>query len=123
MATWPATLPAPLTEAYIVQPFDQTLRQQFESGPGRARRRFFTPFEKVTASWNFTQTQFSDFRTWYLSTTGANGGAAWFTISLAYGDASDLLASVEARFGGPYQATFVPPARWKVQAVLELRDA
>lgn len=123
MATWPTALPKPTIDGYGVQPFDQTLRQQFESGPGRARRRFFTPYEKVTASWSFSADEFASFRTWYLSTTGANGGAAWFTIDLAYGDASGFLASVEARFGGPYQATLQSALRWKVSATLELRDA
>lgn len=121
MATWPATLPRPLIDGYDVNPFDQTLRQSFESGPGRARRRFFTPFERINVAWRMTEAQFTEFRTWFLSASGANGGAAWFDIEITNGRGG--MATTNARFGGAYRAAPFGATGWKVSAVLEVRDA
>lgn len=113
--------PIPLVEGYDISPFDQTLRQSFEAGPGRARRRFFSPFERINVGWSFTDAQFQEFRTWFYDPAGGNGGAAWYLQDLALGTGG--VVSVQARFGGSYKASVIGPLRWKVTATLEVRDA
>lgn len=113
--------PIPLVDGYDISPAEQVLRQSFEAGPGRSRRRFFAPFERINVSWKFDDKGFQDFRDWFLSPDGANGGAAWFWQELAYGTGG--VVSAQARFGSTYRATVIGPLKWKVSAVLEVRDA
>jgi len=122
-ATTPSvsTLPAPLVDGYEVNPFEQVLRQSFEAGPGRVRRRCFASLERVNVTWTFDDQGFQDFRDWFLSPNGANGGAAWFWQNLAYGTGG--IVPTQARFGSTYSARVIGPLRWKVSAVLEVRDA
>jgi hypothetical protein len=113
--------PLPLVEGYEVTPTDQVLRQSFEAGPGRARRRFFTPFERINVAWKFDDQEFQEFREWFYSQDGANGGAAWYWQNLAHGTGG--VVPTQARFGSTYKATVIGPLKWKVTATLEVRDA
>jgi hypothetical protein len=113
--------PIPLVEGYEINPFDQGLRQSFEAGPGRARRRFYSPFERVGVAWSLSDAQYQAFREWFYSPDGANGGVAWYWQDLAMGTGGTV--STQARFGGPYKVAVIGPLRWKVTATLEVRDA
>lgn len=119
MATWPEKLPLPQIQGYGIEPMDQVLRLSFEAGPGRARRRFFSPYERFPVTWIMTHTQMTIFRAWFYSSDGANGGAAWFVTSL---DKGFGLEPLEARFAGPWKAVPAGPVRWSVTASLEVRS-
>jgi hypothetical protein len=120
MATWPSTLPAPLASGYQLNPGDQTLRTDMEVGSPRVRRRSFARNDRVSVSWLLSETQLDTLRDWFDdATTGIAGGSAWFTVSLAVGTGTRL-ASVEARFVGPFTAA-VDSQYWRVNATLELR--
>lgn len=120
MATWPTTLPAPLLEGYALNPGDQTIRTDMESGAPRVRRRTTARNDKVNASWMLTEAQLDTLRDWFDdASTGIAGGSAWFTVALAVGTGTRQ-ASVEARFVGPFQAAPVGQL-WRVTASLEVR--
>lgn len=121
MPSWPATLPAPVYDGYQLTPVDPVIRSDMEVGAARVRRRTAARNDQVAVSWLFTNAQMAVFRAWYdNASTGAAGGAAWFTgISLALG-ASGLVSS-EARFAGIWQASALPGLNWRVTARLEVR--
>jgi hypothetical protein len=76
----------------------------------------------VTLTWFMTDAQFLIFRTWFEdSAAGLAGGVAWFTgMPLAVG--SGVQTSLECRFNGPYEASWVPGATsWTVSATIEVR--
>lgn len=119
MATWPATLPAPLVAGYGVRPNDQTIRTDMESGSPRVRRRTAARLDEYPLSVNLSDAQMAIFRAWWDD--DASGGAAWFTISLWTGDGG--ADSVEARFKGPWQANMVGNHGWLVSGTVEVRYA
>ncbi|MEN6621305.1 MAG: hypothetical protein ABFD50_07140 [Smithella sp.] len=119
MATWPTNLPNPSSN-YSLDPVDQTIRTDMESGAARARRRTTARNDKVTVSWLFTDAQLDIFRTWFEdATTGAAGGASWFTVNLLIGNTG--FSTVEARFVGPFKCAYAPVMHWTVSAELEIR--
>lgn len=122
MAEWPSTLPAPSAGGYAVNPVDPVIRTEMEGGNVRTRRRTTARLDKVQATWKFTDAEMDTFRAWFDLSTGANGGADWFTISLPTGDGG--FSSVSARFGGVFSAKMLSAhLRWEVSAVLEVRYA
>lgn len=124
MATFPATLPAPMLSGYQANPQDQVVRTQMEVGTARARLRSTAKIDKVTVQWLFTDAQMATFRTWWYQDSASGGsatGTSWFTISLALGQTG--LTSVTARFLGAYKASGGAGLLWNVQAELEVRYA
>lgn len=120
MAAWPTTLPRPLSSGYGLKPVDATVRTDMEGGAARARRRTFARNDKVSVAWLMTDAQLAVFRSWFdNASTGAAGGAAWFTTSLALGSTGSV--SVEARFTGPWQLSHLGRLKWSVTAELEVR--
>jgi hypothetical protein len=120
MATWPATLPAPLAQGYGITPADPVVRTDFEVGAKRARRRTAARNDSVSVSWNFTDAEFQAFREWFEDdATGAAGGAAWFNVTLRLGNGG--AAEEEARFAGVFKADATAAQRWLVSATLEVR--
>jgi len=120
MSSWPTTLPAPLANGYSLKPVDQSIRTNMEVGAARSRRRTFARNDKVPVSWLFSDDQMAIFRTWFEhGTTGAAGGAAWFSIVLSIGTGG--MATVTARFIGPFTANRIDRANWVVTAELEIR--
>lgn len=120
MATWPTTLPAPCSDSYQLSPVDPTIRTDMEAGTSRARRRTTARNDKVSVSWDMSDAQLAIFRTWFEdASTGAAGGANWFTVSLPIGTTG--LVPVDARFSRVYTAAYVGYMYWKVSAELELR--
>ena len=51
---------------------------------------------------------------------GADGGAAWFEVALAFGSG---LTTVEARFTNTFKAVAAAGLRWNVTAEVEVRNA
>lgn len=119
MATFPATLPAPLLSGFQVSPQDQVVRTQMEVGTARARLRSTAKIDRASVQWLFTDAQMAAFRTWYYG-DGASG-TSWFAISLPVGQTG--LTSVMARFLQPYQAQGGAGLLWNVRGELEVRYA
>lgn len=119
MATWPATLPNPKSSTYKINPVDQTVRTEMEVGYARQRRRTSDRADTVDVQWLFTDAQLDTFRTWFESGTDAQGGAAWFTVTLYLGNTGS--SSVTARFFGPPSITAASCAdHWNVTGKLEV---
>lgn len=119
MATWPATLPAPLLDGYGVNPAEQVVRSDMESGAPRARRRSTARNDHVPVNWRMTDAQFAIFRAWFDDDAEAAGGAAWFSISLPIGNGG--FSTVEARFAAIYKSSALPGLNWQVNATLQVR--
>lgn len=119
MASWPTTLPNP-TWAYTLNPVDQTIATNMDVGASRLRRRTAARNDKADVVWQMSDAQYVIFRAWFdNSSTGAAGGAAWFTVSLPLGLGG--LTSITARFDGAYKAAYQSSTTWNVSAKLELR--
>lgn len=124
MATYPATLPAPLLNGYQANPQDQVVRTQMEVGTARARLRSTAKIDRVSVQWLFTDAQMATFRTWWYQDSASGGaatGTSWFTISLPTGQTG--LTSVTARFLQPYTAQGGAGLLWQVHGELEVRYA
>lgn len=121
-ADWPATLPKPNPRGYSIAPKDQTLRTDMEVGSPKARRVTTSRYDKIQVIWEMTDVEHAIFREWYYgSTSGASGGASWFTTSLPMGTGG--FSTVEARFTGPYKSEYMEGFYWAVSGELEVRDA
>ena len=121
MATWPATLPSPMVNGYKVTPVDTVIRTDMEGGNTKTRRRSNARNDKLAFQMAFTDAEMAIFRAWFDSSTGANGGASWFTISLRTGDGGRL--SVEARYSGVWSEGSFDGRNWIVPMALEVRYA
>lgn len=120
MASWPITLPRPLVSGYGLNPVDQTIRTDMETGSARVRRRSAARLDMLDVGWKLTDAQMDIFRAWFEDgATGAAGGAAWFAVDLALGDGGIL--NEEARFNGAWKASLLPGMNWQVSARLEVR--
>lgn len=120
MASWPVTLPAPEGPGYAINPVAPTIRTDMEGGSARVRRRTSARNDVVKLAWMMTDAQIAIFRAWFDdASTGAAGGSAWFTVSLAIGTGD--YASVTARFKGVYAIAYVNATTWSVSAELEIR--
>lgn len=122
MAAWPTSLPIPSVAGYSLEAIDQTIRTDMEAGAARVRRRTVAQLDMIDVRWVFTISQMATFRTWHGDgSTGAAGGAAWFTIGLQTGDGG--VATREARFVNAFSASLVSATVWEVTAKLEVRNA
>ena len=98
MATFPTDLNAcVMWPSYGGSTNDQTIRSQTDQ-PGHARVRRVTQAQtgQRTIAMRLTDAQFTALRTWFYSSTGAAGGSAWFTMSIAIGTGG--LVTKECRF-------------------------
>ena len=120
--SYPSTLPGPSMPGFGLSPVDPSIRTNMEVGAQRVRRRTKTRLDKVTLEWIFTDDQMGEFRTWFDDDTGvgADGGAAWFEVALAFGSG---LTTVEARFTNTFKAVAAAGLRWNVTAEVEVRNA
>jgi hypothetical protein len=120
MSAWPSTLPSPLANGYSIKPVDQSIRTNMEVGAARVRRRTFSRNDKVPVSWLLTDDQMAIFRAWFENgSTGASGGASWFSTSLSMGTGG--MSAVTARFVGPFTANRLDRSNWAVSGELEIR--
>lgn len=118
MATWPTTLPTVSTN-YGIEPVDQSIRTEMESGAARTRRRTSARNDHATVAWVMTDGQLAIFRIWFENPAQAAGGASWFTIRLAVGTTG--LVTCTARFIGGYKVAHLNDLNWSVSANLEIR--
>jgi hypothetical protein len=119
MATWPLPTVKP-SSGFNLAPIDQTIRTDMEVGFARVRRRTTARNDLMQTSWLMEQTQVAIFRDWFEnSSTGINGGATWFTISIPRG--STIETQVTARFKGPYTIDHVGGTFWKINGTLEIQ--
>lgn len=119
MTTWPASLPRPVFDGYALDPLEQAIRTDMETGSPRNRRRSKARNDRISVSWRLTDREMMIFRAWFDYDGGAAGGSAWFDILLAYGDLG--LKTRECRFSGIYKATPQAGMIWTVSASLEVR--
>lgn len=120
MASFPAGFPNPQSSGYSVTPVDQSVRTNMESGAARTRRRTFARNDQIDVSWQLTDAQMATFRTWFENgSTGAAGGAGWFTISLPIGATG--ITSCTAKFMDGYKFVYKDGFRWIVSGKLELQ--
>lgn len=120
MAAYPSSLPAPLARAYKLEPVDQTVRTDMEMGAAKVRRRTAARNDHIGLAFQFSDAGMASFRSWFdNATTGADGGAAWFTIDIRTGDGG--LVNHEARFVGPFRADYLAADQWAVSATVEVR--
>lgn len=121
MATYPSTLPKPITRGFQLQANDMTLRTDMEVGAARVRRRTAARNDILSVSLLFTDAQMAAFRTWFEDPDEADGGASWFNVRLPTGDGG--VSDIEARFVGAYQATCSGGLVWQVSGQWEVRYA
>lgn len=123
MASWPSTLPKPLYDGYSISPMDTVIRTDMEAGNKRSRRRSLAQIDYVTANVSLTNEEYSIFRDWFYSTSGADGGNAWFQISLLTGRDTTYIETVESKFSASYSVSNVSYGRLNVTLSLEVRYA
>ena len=125
MGSWPSTLPSPQYAGYAISPVDKVVRSEMDGGNTKSRKRFTSAPDKISCSVQLTHEQFMEFRTWYESATGANGGAAWFTVKLFTGVGSySVEQDVEARFSEQFSTNDgLKPQTIAVSMRLEVRYA
>lgn len=123
MATFPSTLPLPLSSGYGVSPIDPVIRSEMEIGPARARRTTLADNDKVSVRWVMNDEQLETFRLWFKGDAAgdAAGGAAWFAIKLHLGIGGAKIVS--ARFTKVFEFSQIEPNMWNVTGSLETRDA
>lgn len=121
MAAYPSTLPKPITRGFQLQAGDMTVRTDMEVGAARVRRRTAARNDRLNVSMLFNDSQMAAFRTWFEQPTEADGGAAWFDVTIPSGDGG--ATALEARFVGAYQATAGGALTWQVSAQWEVRYA
>ena len=121
MASWPITLPTPQSTGLSLHPVDQVVLTNMEAGNVKARRTSSARRDGIQFVWKFTDAEMAIFRNWFDDADEADGGAAWFTVSLPTGDGGSI--SVEARFSGVFQSNMIPVMNWEVSATLEVRYA
>lgn len=119
MATWPSTFPKVLAEGYSVNPGQQFVRTEMETGPARQRRITEAPNRNISASVLLNDEQLAEFDTWF--DTELLGGSIWFSgIPLHIGQG---MQSYSARFVAQPKYTHAGALRWKIGMELEVQDA
>lgn len=121
MATWPATLPAPLLADYSLESADLTIRTDMESGPARVRRRSTAPQDRVTLRFVLTDAQQQVFRGFWES--DAAHGSAWFFMPLRDARAAGVSTREVRPLAGGFKAVPLAAGQWAVSFSVELRNA
>ena len=111
-----SALPLPLAAGYSVQAVDMTVRTEMDVGLPRVRRRSAASYYHVTAQWQLTDAQLSDFDSWWRGS--GRGGAVWVNIGLKIHGAQALY---NARFLQPPKITLKQPGVWRLAGKLEVR--
>lgn len=114
---WPAQIPLPLRQGYVLEPKPNVDRTEVEVGPSRARRRSTQTPVEVTVVWELTQWELTLFQGFYKHK--AREGAAWFGMPLL---TTLGLATCEAQFKGKLQAPKQRGDLWLVNGTLLVRE-
>ena len=120
MATWPTNVPAPSLEGYGYNPTDLTVRTEMSAGLPRVRRKSVAKFGQLQFSVKLTADQAAAFESWFYDASGANGGAAWFSMLVKVPEGT---LNKMCRFAQPYQSQLISADRWQVSAVVEVQHA
>lgn len=118
MEAWPATLPVPNLSGYGVKKEGALVRTSMQTGLARQRRKSRATPVQISASWRFTASQMTIFKTWHRDTLF--DGAAWFTAQLDIGAG---LQTYTTRFITDPDGKALPGMSWDVSATLEIVDA
>lgn len=119
MPSFPSSLPLPLIEGYSIQPLDQVIRTDMETGAPRARRRTKARLDRLSVRWRLSDAQMQIFRSWFSDdVNGAGGGSIYFSIPLRVGTGG--IATNQARIVR-WEASLLSPSLWEVAAELEVR--
>ncbi len=113
--SWPAALPLPLVD-YSGASVNGTIASPVESVALSRRSRFHKTYGIVNFSWKLTQSQFKDFRGFFVGDLG--NGAAQFKIELRY-PKNSVLTEWAVRFSEKYDAVY-DDGLWTVSASLDL---
>lgn len=114
---WPSTLPLPFVE-YRGSSDVATLHSPLSSGRLKARERFTKPYVRATFEWNFTETQYSAFLTFFLDTLG--NGSGKFKIELRYPKNSALTEWVVRLLGALDVETTDEDANFRVRVSAQI---
>jgi len=120
MATWPTTLPSPSVSGYRLKSQSAVVRTDMEIGAPRVRRVSNEKRYRISPSWVLTAAQHAAFWEFFDSSTGANAGASWFSVSLLVDGTA--LETVDARFVGEPDSSHIGNGGWSVGAELEVRQ-
>lgn len=114
---WPSIFPE-LRQDYGFEPADGTLRSQMDSGWVRQRQRFTVDSKSLDVGWDFDDTTFRYFESWFRAYLAL--GSAWFTLPIALGGG---LTTQRVRFVGGYKERYVSHGYHEVRARLEVFDS
>lgn len=79
MATWPATLPPPLSQSFRETPPDGSLRTQMDKGPAKVRRRSTAMTRQIAFEMALDQDQLDDLDDFFTTTTYSGSDEFTFT--------------------------------------------
>lgn len=114
---YPATVPLPLKQGYVLKPQPNLLRTEVEQGAKRARRVGRQKPTEVSVVWELTQWELMLLQAFFEH--DADEGAAWFGMTLL---TYVGLAMCEVRFKGDIQQPKQAGILWQVGATLEVRE-
>ena len=117
MANFPS-LPNPLVEGYGGTQDRAFIRTEMEAGSTRQRQRYSAANTQLNATWFFSGTEMTTFKTFFDTTI--NRGTDGFTCTL---DVGAGMTAYDVRFTQPYQFSKLEGTYWRVSANLELRNA
>ena len=113
--TWPTSQPRPTVQGHSLQPGDNIIRTEMDSGIARQRRRFTDVPDKLSVRWVMSNDQYTLFESWYRWHT--QSGTAWFSVPI---QGTKLR---QARFIGRWLARPLSRGmRWEITSTLEVRS-
>jgi hypothetical protein len=118
LIAFPSVLPAPEVSSIGIEPGNNLVRTDFESGPARVRRTSRKPTSTYGVAWIVELEDLGVFEYWFENI--ALDGVLWFTTRLVNGaDVQDC----EARFIGKYSVSARSSKIFQISASLEVRNA
>jgi hypothetical protein len=118
MYNWDEDILPLASDKYQLSHDSNVLRKRMESGYTRQRRRYTTEFEAAGLAFDFTEEEYSIFKsTWF---NRINAGADWFTMRLPLGDGNQLTLTT-VRFTDDYKANYSTYGNWRVSAPIEFK--
>lgn len=113
MASFPATLPAPLIGNFNETPPDLVVRTKMDAGVDKVRRRFSAGATNIKFSIKLTEAQVAILDTFFVATT--NGGADEFTYKHPR-----TKSNVTARFKSPPSYSDIDGRNYNVGLEIEI---
>lgn len=117
METWPLILPS---TAYSIDPQNEVLETQYETGEPLQRLRFDTHFELVSVTWLLSDYEYLIFKNWFALKLAR--GTKKFNVDLVLGDGVETYEAQWVSGGTPYQVSYQQVLYWNVSATLRIQD-